>query len=445
MEGDKSSTLRDGSGDLRGADDEPGAPEPGLVKIFAGGAACFELIALGGQQPLTLGRQKPCGAWLDDARASRCHAEILFTHGRWIVRDLESQNGTFLDGVRITGIAEAEGSRVLTIGGSVLLLEPDVRPLRGGAIELGDGVVVGPRLGLAWQAIRRAASGARTLHITGETGTGKELAARLFHSAGPRAQQPLVAVNCAAIPPPLAESLLFGARKGAYSGAEVSSEGYLATANGGTLLLDEIGELSLEVQAKLLRALDGGEILPLGASRPVKINLAICSATHLDLRERVGSGAFRQDLYFRIGHPRVALPPLRERREEIPWIVQARLSRSGRAAHPLLIEAALLRPWPGNVRELINEIDAAAHLSAKQRLDAKDLAPHAGTGVTDGAAGARVESPPAGAQESPEQRAVLDALLRAGGNVSEAARVLGWHRTRLRRWLMRPENRGRRG
>src|SRR5262249_47131898 len=200
--------------------------------------------------------------------------------------------------------------------------------------------------------------------------------------AGASAGGPLVAVNCATIPEALAERLLFGARKGAFSGADADSDGYIQEADGGTLFLDEVAELSLAVQAKLLRVLETREVLPLGASKPRKIELRFCSATHRDLRAHVAAGKLREDLYFRIATPRVTVPPLRERPEEIPWLLQAEVSRiaPSLALHVSVVETCLLRGWPGNVREILAEIRSAAQtaLSAEsQRLEARHLNPTA--------------------------------------------------------------------
>src|SRR5262249_30230012 len=203
-----------------------------------------------------------------------------------------------------------------------------------------------------------------TLHITGETGSGKELAARRFHETGPRPDGKFIAVNCATIPAALAERLLFGARKGAYSGADTDTEGYVQAAHGGSLFLDEVAELELAVQAKLLRVLETREVVPLGGSHGKKVDVRFCSATHGGLRARVADGRFREDLFFRIGRPEVRLPPLRERAEEIPWLVQAALE--GATAHVSLVERALACAGRGNTRELALETREAARPAASE-------------------------------------------------------------------------------
>jgi len=235
-----------------------------------------------------------------------------------------------------------------------------------------------------------------------------------------------VAVNCAALPPPLAERLLFGVRRGAYSGADTNADGYLAAADGGTLFLDEVAELPLEVQAKLLRVVEDRELLPLGAARSRRIDVGFVTATHADLRAQAATGRFRQDLYFRLGKPVVSLPPLRERLEDIPFLVErafAQLARP-RQPHASLVEAALRRAWPGNIRELLREItEAATRAPVADRVRAEHLDAHAGHAFA--------------AASRPEDSAarIREALVREQGNVSRAARALGMHRTQLRRWL----------
>jgi transcriptional regulator with PAS, ATPase and Fis domain len=407
---------------------------PGVVVVFANEVPRLEVRpARGG---LVIGRGDTCDLVLDDRRASRQHARVAFAEGGWRVEDLGSHNGTSLDGTLISGSARAGTDAVLAIAGTVLLLLGDVRALIGGTVELIDGIVVGPRMRATWDSIARIAARSRVLHVTGETGSGKEIAARRFHSASARRDRPFVTVNCAAVPPALAESLFFGARRGAYSGADSDHDGYLPSAEGGTLFLDEIGELPLEIQAKLLRALETGEVMSLGAVRPRTVELALCSATHLDLRARVAANAFREDLYFRVAQPTIAVPPLRERREEIAWLVDATLRRDGRArASASFVEAALLRTWPGNVRELVRAVETAVHSlhDDDDRITNEHLDGNAGRALADAAPTPARTSTPAEADAA----TILDALKQARGNITRAAQALGLHRTQLRRWLER--------
>jgi DNA-binding NtrC family response regulator len=444
--GDASTTEQQSARDKRG-DVRVKPPVAGVLKVFAAGTSCFEPVAAKAGR-VTVGRGPDNALVLDDGRVSRNHAEIVFGDGRWLVRDLNSRNGTFLDGAPVRGEAECADRAVLTIGGAVMLLQSDVQELQHRSVELRGGVVIGPRTRSVFDAIVQAASASNILHITGETGSGKELAARLFHDRGPRAQRPFVAVNCATIPSGLAERLLFGASKGAYSGADVTSDGYLMAADGGTLFLDEVADLSLEVQPKLLRVIETSEVMRLGSARLQKIELAICSATHADLRARVASGEFRDDLYFRLSTPSVTLPPLRARREEIPWIVEAavRRVRPSLSVHASLIEAALLRPWPGNVRELILHMTNAANAiaGAEQVVAAEHLDERAGIALAV-ASREDTSSPTTAvkAQRGRKSRArpthardeLVAALQKERGNVAATARALGVHGTQLRRMI----------
>ena len=371
-----------------------------------------------------VGRHAECDLVCDDPRMSRHHAELRFDGEAWRVSDLGSRNGTFLDGAPAP--RTGGGRAVLAVGDTLFLLCDDVRPYLAQSIEVSDGIVVGPTLRQAWRDVERAAQASPIVHLNGETGSGKELASRRFHDAGPRARGPLVTVNCATLQPLLAERLLFGTRRGAYSGADAHAAGYLEAAEGGTVFLDEIIELPLEVQAKLLRVVEDGELLPLGAARPRRIDVGFVTATHGDLRAQVSSGRFRQDLYFRLGKPAVSLPPLRERLEDMSFLIEHTLARltPPRQPHASLIEAALRRAWPGNVRELVLEIAGAAGLApGTERVRAEHL---------DARAGYALGSAP---RTDEDTARIREALAREHGNITRAARALGIHRTQLRRWL----------
>jgi DNA-binding NtrC family response regulator len=208
--------------------------------------------------------------------------------------------------------------------------------------------------------------------ICGETGTGKELAARALHAASPRAAGPFVAVNCAALPPELVESELFGALRGAFTGAFRNRPGLFDAARGGTLLLDEIGELPRSVQAKLLRVLEAGSFRPLGATRETRAEARILTATNRDLAKLCASGEFRLDLYYRIAVLRIDLPPLRERRSDIPGLVELFVARAGsrpRALAPRALARLLAHGWPGNVRELRSVVERALLRADGDELD----------------------------------------------------------------------------
>jgi DNA-binding NtrC family response regulator len=414
-----------------------GPPVPGLVLIFSGRQPTLGAIALENGS-IEVGRGEVGGVAINDGAVSRRHARVAFDGRRWTIQDLGSRNGTFVDGSAVQGEVSGEGLRLLRVGGSLFLLRADVRRFWSGFVEVRDGMVVGPTLREALEAIERAARFGSALHVTGESGAGKEIAAKAFHALGPCSGGPFIAVNCAAIPEGLAERLLFGARRGAYSGATADVEGYVQAADHGTLFLDEVAELDLAVQAKLLRVLESKEVMPLGASRSRSVDIRLCSATHKGLRAQVASGEFREDLYFRIGRPEVIIPPLCERLEEIPWLVDQELSRvkEGLAARPSLIETCLLRRWPGNVRELLTEIRDAARAAltaGNDSVEATHLSPTAGVGFqAEPEPAAEASQPPA-----PSREVIEETLRREEGNVARTARVLGMHRTQLRRWLAR--------
>jgi DNA-binding NtrC family response regulator len=275
--------------------------------------------------------------------------------------------------------------------------------------------------------------------LQGESGTGKELVARAIHAASPRAGGPFMPVDCGALPESIIESELFGHEKGAFTGA-VGAPGLFRMAAGGTLFLDEVGEVPSSVQAKLLRALQEKEVRPVGAAAAVSVDLRVISATHRDLAQMVAEGSFRTDLFYRLNVVRIEIPPLRERREDIPLLVQHFLAVYRRREAPILeIEAEALEQlmqadWEGNVRELENCIESALALAPGPRLRARDL-----PRLSRARPAAR---PPEEAAlplslEAYERCALERALLEAGGDVSQAARRLGIGRSTFYRKLGR--------
>jgi len=411
---------------------------PGLIVIVEAGRPAAVPLAVP-PRGLELGRGVPEGRFADDDQVSRAHARAGVDGRAFTFVDLGSRNGSFVDGARLDRELTRPAPALLRLGRSLLWAVHDVRPFALGGRHPGDapGPVLGGLLTRAFGEIALASKAGDTLLIVGESGSGKELAARAFHEAkhGSGSAAPFVAVNCAAIPEGLAERLLFGARRGAYSGA-IDAEGHVQQADGGTLFLDEIAELDPLVQAKLLRVLETREVLALGATRARAVDIRICAATHKNVREEVGAGRFRQDLYYRIGRPEVRVPPLRERIDEIPWLVQRAVYEVDAAleASVTLIESCALRPWPGNVRELLREVRGAGHaaLAAGERVVLPEhLAPDAGMPLP-------TSMPP---DDEPviaanvDDAAIEQALAAHAGNVTQAARALGLHRNQLRRRL----------
>jgi DNA-binding NtrC family response regulator len=234
--------------------------------------------------------------------------------------------------------------------------------------DKGFGNIIGraPKMDTLYRTIAKAARSAHPVLILGETGTGKEMVARAIHYFGPFRDKPFIPVDCGSLVPTLIESELFGCVKGAFTGAIQSKPGLLAIAEGGTVFLDEVGELSVDLQAKLLRALQEKEIRPIGSTKQVPINVRIVAATNRDLEQAVGQGLFRRDLYFRLNVLSLRIPPLRERSEDIPLLAETLLERVSRASgrkHELsddAMKALLAYDWPGNVRELENCIERCA-------------------------------------------------------------------------------------
>ena len=274
-----------------------------------------------------------------------------------------------------------------------------------------------------------------TVLLLGESGTGKELVARALHYSSARREGRFVAVNCAAIPPALLESELFGHVKGAFTGADASREGRFQLASGGTLFLDEIGDMPLELQAKMLRALQERQVEPVGAAKPVAVDVRIIAATNRNLERLVELGEFRQDLYYRLNVVPLHLPPLRDRMEDIPLLVRHFLKRFGEpgvAIEPEAIERLRSHRWPGNVRELENTVERALALREKpDRITARDiLLPEPAR--TETAAAGWLEIPDEGIViDDVEKQLILNALRKTGNNQTRAAELLGITRQKL--------------
>lgn len=309
-----------------------------------------------------------------------------------------------------------------------------------------DLVGASPGMLRVYYLIERLAPKRLPVLVVGESGTGKELIARALHAKGDRSAGPFFTVNCAALHESLLESEIFGHRKGAFTGADRDKPGYFELADGGTLFLDEIGDMGLAVQAKLLRAIQGGEILPVGGKSTVRVDVRIVSATHRDLSAMIREGQFREDLYYRINVARIEVPPLRNRREDIPLLVDhflgALAEEEGQPRKT--IDAAALRrlaahTWPGNVRELQHQLLRAATFAKAGTITLKDVErycdlPRPATPAAEVSAANGV-----GSLEAMERKQILLALEKAGGNKTRAAEILGINRVTLFRKLRRFE------
>ncbi|MEA2696867.1 MAG: two-component system, NtrC family, response regulator GlrR [Myxococcales bacterium] len=384
---------------------------------------------------MVIGSTPDVNLFVADPTVSRLHAELDPTEAGLWIRDLGSRNGTFVEEVRVTGACLPAGGR-LRVGDTVLQVEYGTASVE---VEQWPEQKFGPLIGASrpmrelFARIGRVVRSESTVLVQGESGTGKELVARAIHEASPRAGGPLVVVDCGALPEALLESELFGHSRGAFTGAAEARAGAIEGANGGTVFLDEIGELPLAMQPKLLRVLEARAVRRLGETQHRPVDVRFISATHRDLREMVNSGAFREDLYFRLAVLTLRIPPLRERPDDIPPLLDRFLPAEVRdRLDPLVMAEILGRPWLGNVRELRNFAERLITFGA-------------GDALAMDAPGARTTPASTGPYREARERAlddferayVRDLLARHGGNVSAAAQTAEMNRAYLYRLIAR--------
>ncbi len=435
------------------ADASPGAQR--VVAFWEGGFGTFTLPRAG---KVTIGRLNECEIRIDHPSVSRQHAELHVGPPLTVV-DLGSFNGTRVAGTRVppNQATVVPARAVIEIGSTFLVVEGADNaasratlpppPPRGG--DEPDLVVVDERMKQLHRLLRTVSQGTISVVLLGETGVGKEVIARAIHRYSPRASRPFVSINCAAIPEALLESELFGHERGAFTGAVKDKVGLLETAVGGTLLLDEVGEMPLPAQAKLLRAIETREIVRVGGVKTRPVDVRFVAATNRDLEQLVEARVFRRDLYFRLNGISVTVPPLRERTSELEGMARkfvAEFARTlGRGERVLSAEAiaALKRQsWPGNVRELRNVIERAVLLGEGREIRAEDLSlgaagvPPSIEDMEEIDAELEDEAPPSGGSLSDEVRAmerrrILEALEQCAGNQTRAAEKLGITRRAL--------------
>ncbi len=333
-----------------------------------------------------LGKKEDNDLCLDDPTVSRYHAEIHFTADSYLLKDLGSTNGTMINGTKVREAFLSPGD-ILTVGNSSVefqTFDERVRIEPSTSTSFGEAVGKSRKLRQIFGILERIAPTLATVIIEGETGTGKELIAQGIHDNSLRKAKPFVVFDCSSVSPNLIESELFGHVKGSFTGAIKDRKGAFESANGGTLFLDEIGELSLDLQPKLLRALEQREIKRVGSTDVVKLDVRVICATNRDLKKEVESGHFREDLYYRLSVVKVYLPPLRQRAEDIPLIVEKILTASRFNKNPdggfrvARVEDDALKllqryQWPGNVRELANVMERAVSFSESETLVASHL------------------------------------------------------------------------
>jgi two-component system, NtrC family, response regulator GlrR len=303
---------------------------------------------------------------IHERTVSRFHCEIRIDRQGPRIRDLESRNGTIVDGVRVDAAHLRTGS-LLQLGGATLRFDLSNEQNRlpiSERTEMGGLVGRSVAMRACFALLERAAQFDSTVLLEGESGTGKTAAAEAIHEESARKDRPFVVLDCGAVSPSLVESELFGHVPGAFTGASAKRLGVFGEAQGGTVLLDEIGELPLELQPKLLRVLQSREVRPVGAGSPVPVDVRVIAATHRNLRADVNAGRFRHDLFFRLAVVRIVVPPLRQRPEDIPALVDRFLGswRAGEARAealraPLFLRGLQSAAWPGNVRELQNHLE----------------------------------------------------------------------------------------
>ena len=401
------------------------------------------------RRELSVGTHPSNDLVLDDSAVSRFHFRIVADEKGHRIVDSTSTNGTSVNGVRVEQAFLGDRARIQA-GSSTI-----VAHLGDGSsdIELSADDTFGPAVGRSvamrevFALARRAAGSSAAILLLGETGTGKDVLARAIHGHSARAGSPFVVFDCAATPPSLIESALFGHVKGAFTGADETRPGVFERAAGGTLFLDEIGELPVDLQPKLLRALDGGSITPVGGSREVRVNVRVIAATNRDLRAMVAQDRFRPDLYYRLAVVPIEVPPLRERAGDVPLLAahfareflagERRADDSWPAADLERVFAGLeAQEWPGNVRELRNAVERLLALA-----DPDELRP--GSEATLAALGSRVaigkasRLPIHAAREQFDREYIRDVLAAAEGDIERAATAAELHPKSFERLMRR--------
>ncbi len=404
---------------------------------------------------LVMGREPPPGGLrLEQTSASRMHARLALEGGSWHITDLGSRNGTFVDGARVQGDVALRSGAEIRVGDAIYkLVTSDAEDYAAYRIDgsLAEGarrrsgcapeLVGGLRMDGIAASIEAVAPTDLPVLVVGETGTGKELVAGAVHRNSGRTGA-LCAINCAAVPASLFESELFGYRKGAFTGADRDHPGIIRAAEKGTLFLDEIGDMPLEAQAKLLRVLETREVRAVGATRGEPVDVRVVCATHRDLPALVREGRFRADLYGRLHGYEIALPPLRERKEDLYALVRHFLGRAGRSDLRVTFGFMLALcdyDWPFNVRECAAAVQRAVTVADGPELCVTDL-PAELRRIAESYGhrhAPEISAPSRGKAAEPTADELRALLARHGGNVAAVAREVHKDRKQVQRWIAR--------
>lgn len=388
--------------------------EPGVVVLFCRQPQWPVPVVVRGAA--TAGRAATAQIVLDDKAVSWEHAVIEAHPEGVLVTDNGSRNGTFVDALRVTAPrTPAPYGSLIRMGGSLLVVSDDVLAFEYDEARAYPGFVGGPSLDAVRARVGMVATTRDPILVEGETGTGKEVVAQVLHQASGRRGR-LVGLNCAAIAPELVESELFGHARGAFSGATTTRSGLFRSADQGTLLLDEIGEMPLSLQAKLLRVVETGVVRAVGEDREVPVDVRVVAATNRSLDQCVAEGTFRGDLLHRIAAVRLYMPPLRERLEDLPLLAAHFLAERGASINATALERLWGHAWPGNLRELKNVLHAAASVAVH---DGRDVVHPEDIAGLEAATGDDLRS------------RVLEALASTRGNMTQAARRVGMARSVL--------------
>jgi two-component system, NtrC family, response regulator AtoC len=409
--------------------------------MWSGGSVLRDLPNVG---VVEVGRGEEAAVRIESASISRRHARLHLGDDVQI-EDLGSSNGTFVEGRRLAaGATQVVRSGSVIELGAVMLTVRDTREPSAPPPRTGSLVVADPAMERLHQLVELVAKSSLNVLLLGETGAGKDVIARRVHELSPRAGKPMVTVNCAALVESLLEGELFGHEKGAFTGAVQAKAGLLETADGSTLFLDEIGEMPLTTQAKLLRVLESGEVTRVGGVKPRKVDVRFVAATNRSPKDEIARGTFRQDLFFRLDGISIRVPPLRERPSEIAALARAfavdASEKTGRGS-VTLSDAALMRlvgySWPGNVRELRNVIRRAVLLCPGPVVLPEHLhfEPMGLEGRVDPPVAAPSRPTIGGASAEIDEDRVRNALEQCAGNQTRAAKLLGVSRSTLVRWL----------